>query len=170
MVGGKGFEPLNLRHVLLRHTSVPLEYPPIWYFLTGSNCRLSSCRDDTLPAELRKYIWSGMEDLNFRHLAPKASDLPSWSNSGNGDDSGIRTRNNLIESEVTFLLSISPCCLVCSEGFEPSTPWLKVKCSTDWATSTDLVGEDGVAPPELLTIDLQSTPLLLTEYSPKLKE
>ena len=32
------------------------------------------------------------------------------------------------------------------DGFEPSTPWLKVKCSTSWANGGSLAGVAGIGP------------------------
>ena len=36
--------------------------------------------------------------------------------------------------------------LVTHEGFEPSTPWLKVRCSTNWASGSNMAGVVGFEP------------------------
>lgn len=51
---------------------------------------------------------------------------------------GIRTRNTRLGRTVLYHWTTTAN-MVCPEGIEPSTPGLKVLCSTNWATGTSLL-------------------------------
>ena len=42
--------------------------------------------------------------------------------------------------------NIFPTCFVHPQGFEPWTPWLRVRCSTNWATGATFVVGKGIEP------------------------
>ena len=58
-------------------------------------------------------------------------------------------------------------CLVTRRRFELRTPWLKVKCSTGWASESTLAGVGGIEPPrwqsQSLLPYLLATPQLVVE-------
>ena len=78
-------------------------------------------QDIALPIELYSQIGPECGIRTHDLLIPNQAFYQAELTPDDGDGRGIRTLSSLIESEVTFLLSIPPC-LVRPEGIEPSTP------------------------------------------------
>ena len=76
-----------------------------WWALTGSNRWHSACKADALPAELSARMVTG------GGIEPP---IPPWKG-------GVLTAWPTGQSVVIHV------------GFEPTTPWLRVRCSTSWA-------------------------------------
>ena len=91
---------------------------PVW-------CQVLKCTQP-LPTELWRNMFTPFQILN-----------------SNGDSCGNRTRVagvrgrslNRLTNEPFFkgLIVVSPLLLVHHQGLEPGTPWLRVRCSTNWA-------------------------------------
>ena len=54
--------------------------------------------------------------------------------------------------------------MVSRSGFEPETLWLKVKCSTDWASGTEMAALDGLEPSECQSQSLMPYHLATRQY------
>ena len=116
----------------------PLGNSPIWSWWWDSNPRPADYKSAALPIELHQHVlccWWELQGSNLWHPACKADALPAELIAHIGDLWGIRTPEPAVKGRCLNRLTNRPL-MVIHPRLERGTPWLKVKCSTDWASGS----------------------------------
>ena len=145
-----GFEPRTLR--VWTECSSQLSYAAImkityWSWWPGLNWWPYPYQGYALPTELHQqnhgcggWTWTNdlrvMSPTSYQLLHPAIKGTPIIKSWWRGKDSNLRSQKRQIYSllPLTTREPLRYELLELAKGIEPSTYWLQVSCSTDWAT------------------------------------